>query len=64
MKVTEENWSQMQGLIRERWGKLSNDDYQIIAGKRNRLIGKIQERYNLDREEAEKELRNWESDNK
>ena len=57
----EGNWKQFKGKVREKWGKLTDDDCDVIAGKRENLIGKIQERYGIARDEAEKELKEWES---
>lgn len=54
------NWKQVKGVVRQKWGKLTDDDVDIIAGKRNILLGKIQERHGIAREEAEKELKAWE----
>ena len=54
------NWKQVKGVVRERWGKLTDDDVDEIAGKRDILLGKIQEKHGIAREEAEKELKNWE----
>lgn len=50
------SWKQFQGKIRERWGKLTDDDFSIIAGKRDQLAGALQKRYGIEKEEAEKEL--------
>lgn len=57
----EGNWKQFKGKVREKWGKLTDDDFDVIAGKRENLIGKIQERYGIARDQAEKELKDWES---
>jgi len=50
------NWKQLKGEARKRWGKLTDDDLDVVAGKRDKLIGKVQERHGLAREEAEKEV--------
>jgi uncharacterized protein YjbJ (UPF0337 family) len=55
------NWKQVKGAVREKWGKLTDDDVDIIAGKRDILLGKIQERHGIAREEAEKQLKDWEA---
>jgi uncharacterized protein YjbJ (UPF0337 family) len=55
------NWKQVKGVVRERWGKLTDDDVDVIAGKRDILLGKIQEKHGVAREEAEKELKVWEA---
>ena len=56
----EGNWKQVKGAVRKKWGKLTDDDVDVIAGKRDILLGKIQERHGIAREEAEKELKAWE----
>jgi uncharacterized protein YjbJ (UPF0337 family) len=48
-------WKQSKGKFREKWGRLTDDDLQVIAGKRDQLIGRLQERYGITREEAEKQ---------
>ncbi len=50
------NWKQFQGNVREQWGKLTDDDLEVIAGKRDKLSGKIQERYGVAKEEAERQI--------
>jgi uncharacterized protein YjbJ (UPF0337 family) len=55
------NWKQVKGVVREKWGKLTDDDVDVIAGKRDILLGKIQERHGMAREEAEKQLKEWEA---
>jgi uncharacterized protein YjbJ (UPF0337 family) len=55
------NWKQVKGVVREKWGKLTDDDVDVIAGKRDILLGKIQERHGIAREEAEEELKAWEA---
>jgi uncharacterized protein YjbJ (UPF0337 family) len=54
------NWSQWKGRVQERWGKLTGDQLDVINGRRDQLSGRIQEVYGLTREEAERQLRNWE----
>jgi len=50
------NWDQVKGNVKEKWGKLTDDDLTTIAGKRDQLAGKLQERYGYGREQAEREL--------
>jgi len=50
------NWKQMTGKVKAKWGKLTDDDLTVIAGKRDELAGKIQERYGYEKDKAEKEL--------
>ncbi len=54
--VLEGNWSQLKGKVREQWGKLSDDDLDQIAGRRDQLVGKLQEKYGLAKAEAEKQV--------
>jgi uncharacterized protein YjbJ (UPF0337 family) len=56
----EGNWKQVTGKAREEWGKLTDDDLQVVAGRRDQLAGKIEERYGIAKEEAEKQLAAWE----
>lgn len=49
-------WTQVKGKAREQWGKLTDDDLDVVEGKADQLAGKIQERYGKSREEAEKEV--------
>lgn len=55
------NWKQMTGKVKEQWGKLTDDDLTVIEGKRDQLIGRIQERYGVARDEAESQVKQWES---
>jgi uncharacterized protein YjbJ (UPF0337 family) len=52
-------WMQLKGSVRKKWGKLTDDDLDVIAGERERLVGKIQERYGIAKEEAERQIANW-----
>jgi uncharacterized protein YjbJ (UPF0337 family) len=54
------NWTQWKGRIQERWGKLTDDHLDVVAGRRDQLAGRIQELYGLSKEETERQLRNWE----
>ena len=55
----EANWKQVKGRVRERWGQLTDDDLERIAGKRDRLLGVLQERYTETRENLEKQIEEW-----
>jgi uncharacterized protein YjbJ (UPF0337 family) len=55
----EGNWRQFSGKVKEKWGKLTVDDLQVINGQQDQLVGRIQERYGLAKEEAQKQVRNW-----
>jgi uncharacterized protein YjbJ (UPF0337 family) len=59
----EGNWKQVKGKIKEQWGKLTDDDLDVIAGKRDQLLGRIQERHGVARDEAEKQVRHFEERN-
>ena len=50
------NWKQIKGSVKEKWGKLTDDDLTVIAGKRDKLAGILQQRYGYAKEQAEKEL--------
>lgn len=52
----EGDWKQIRGRFRERWGKLTDDDLEVIAGKRDQLVGKLQSKYGMVKEEAEREI--------
>jgi len=52
-------WKQMKGHVKEKWGKLTDDDLDVIAGKKDQLVGKIQERYGITRAEAERQVNDW-----
>lgn len=55
----EGNWKQIKGKVKEQWGKLTDDDLDVIAGKRDKLIGKVQERHGCARDEAERQVKAW-----
>jgi uncharacterized protein YjbJ (UPF0337 family) len=52
-------WSQIKGEIRLKWGRLTDDDLDVIAGSRDKLAGKIQELYGIVKEEAEQQIDEW-----
>jgi uncharacterized protein YjbJ (UPF0337 family) len=52
-------WKQFTGHAKENWGKLTDDDLDQAAGKRDQLIGKIQERYGIAKDEAERQVDEW-----
>ncbi|MCM2346827.1 MULTISPECIES: CsbD family protein [Acidovorax] len=53
------NWKQFKGQLVEQWGKLTDDDFDVIAGRRDQLLGKLQERHGIARDVAEKQLKEW-----
>jgi uncharacterized protein YjbJ (UPF0337 family) len=54
--IMQGQWKQLKGKMKEKWGKLTDSDWDQIGGRRDQLIGKLQERYGLTREQAEKDL--------
>jgi uncharacterized protein YjbJ (UPF0337 family) len=52
----EGNWKQLKGKVRAKWGKLTDDDLELIGGKKDMLVGKLQERYGHKKDEAEKHV--------
>jgi uncharacterized protein YjbJ (UPF0337 family) len=57
----EGKWKQSAGAVKEKWGKLTDDDLTVIAGKKDQLVGKIQERYGIARDAAEKQVNEFTS---
>lgn len=52
-------WKQMKGDVKSRWGKLSDDDLNYIGGQKDQLVGRIQERYGIQKEEAQRQVDEW-----
>ena len=55
------NWKQLKGNIQQQWGKLTDDDVDTVAGQRESLAGKIQERYGLSKDAVERQIAEWEN---
>lgn len=53
------NWKQLKGEVKKTWGKLTDDDLTQVEGNHEKLVGRIQERYGIEREEAERQVRDW-----
>jgi len=53
------NWKQFTGRVKQKWAKLTDDDLTFISGKKDELIGKVQERYGISREEAQRQAEAW-----
>jgi uncharacterized protein YjbJ (UPF0337 family) len=55
------NWKQFKGHVKEKWGKLTDtgDDLEVIEGKKDQLVGRLQGRYGYSKEQVEKELKSW-----
>jgi len=56
----EGNWKQLKGELRTKWGKLTDDDLDVIAGSRDKLVGRLQELYGVRKDEAERQIDEWE----
>lgn len=55
----EGQWNQLKGELKSKWAKLTDDDLRHVGGKRDQLIGKLQERYGVMKDEAEKQVNEW-----
>jgi uncharacterized protein YjbJ (UPF0337 family) len=55
----EGNWKQIKGRVKEQWGKLTDDDLDVINGRREQLAGKMQERYGIAKDEADRRIDTW-----
>jgi uncharacterized protein YjbJ (UPF0337 family) len=56
----EGNWKQMTGKVKVQWGRLTDDALAEIGGRRDQLVGKIQETYGISRDEADRQVKDWE----
>ena len=57
------NWKQLKGKIKEQWGKLTDDELDVLEGRSEMLVGKLQERYGVTRDEAERQYKEFRSRN-
>lgn len=55
----EGRWKQLKGTVKQKWGKLTDDDLTMLSGKKDEFVGKLQERYGWTREQAEREANEW-----
>ena len=55
----EGQWNQLKGELKSKWAKLTDDDLKIVGGKKDQLIGKLQERYGVMKDEAERQVNEW-----
>ena len=55
----EGNWKQFKGQVRQKWGKLTDDDLNVIEGNRMELAGRLQQRYGYAKDQAEREIDSW-----
>jgi uncharacterized protein YjbJ (UPF0337 family) len=58
--MIEGNWKQFQGRVKAKWGRLTDDNLDLIAGKRDQLSGQIQESYGITKDQAERQLKLFE----
>ena len=58
----EGRWKQIKGKFKEQWGRLTHDDLEVIAGRRDQLLGRIQQRHGTARDEAMREVHRFEHD--
>lgn len=52
-------WKQLKGKAKIKWGKLTDDEIDVIEGRRDELVGKIQQRYGIAKDQAEREVDDW-----
>jgi uncharacterized protein YjbJ (UPF0337 family) len=52
-------WSQFKGDVRQKWGKLTDDDLEVVAGSKDKLVGRIQERYGITKDDAQRQFDQW-----
>jgi uncharacterized protein YjbJ (UPF0337 family) len=57
--VVEGKWKQLKGDVKRQWGKLTDDDLDVIEGNRDKLIGKIQESYGIGKDDADRQVNDW-----
>ena len=55
------NWKQFRGKVKEQWGHLTDDELDVIDGRRDMLIGKVQEAYGISKDQAEKQVKEFEA---
>ncbi|MDQ0316368.1 CsbD family protein [Amorphus orientalis] len=55
----EGQWKQFSGQVQAEWGRLTNDDVAVVEGNRDRLAGRIQERYGVEKDEAHRQINDW-----
>ncbi len=52
-------WKQVKGSVKQQWGKLTDDDLEVIDGQKDKLVGRLQERYGITKEEAARQVQDW-----
>jgi uncharacterized protein YjbJ (UPF0337 family) len=61
--IVEGNWMQFKGKVKTQWGQLTDDQLDVIAGRRDQLVGRLQESYGITKYEAEKQIKRFETQN-
>ena len=56
----EGRWNEFKGKAKQQWGKLTDDDLDVVEGRRDELLGKVQHAYGVSREEADRQVSSWE----
>jgi uncharacterized protein YjbJ (UPF0337 family) len=56
----EGNWKTFKGQVKQQWGKLTDDDLDVIRGRREELLGRLQNAYGMSRDDADRQIREWE----
>jgi uncharacterized protein YjbJ (UPF0337 family) len=56
----EGNWKQFKGQVKEQWGRFTDDELDVVAGKRDQFLGKLQEKYGITKDEAQRQLLEFE----
>lgn len=59
--IVEGNWTQWKGRLKEKWGDLTDNEIQQLDGRKDQLVGALQERYGIAKDEAERQLDEWAS---
>ncbi len=54
------NWNEFKGKVKQQWGDLTDDDISRINGSRDELVGKVQKAYGISKEDADRQVRQWE----
>lgn len=61
--IVKANWERLRGKVKQRWGRLSDDQLELVSGNRNQLIDEIRQSYGIGKDEAELQVRDWEARN-
>jgi len=56
----EGNWKQFKGKVKEKWGRFTDDELDVLSGRRQQFLGKLQEKYGITKDEAERQVKDFE----